>query len=80
MARSKVAISLDPETLERVDRLVRQGAFPSRSRAIEAALEEKLERLERGRLAREVAKLDPAFERAMAEEGMTEDVSSWPAY
>lgn len=80
MPRSKVAISLDPETLERVDRLVRRGAFPSRSRAIEAALEEKLERLERGRLAREVAKLDPAFERAMAEEGMTEDVSSWPAY
>lgn len=80
MARAKVAVTLDSDALERVDRLVRQGVFPSRSRAIEAALQEKLERLDRSRLAREAAKLDPAFEQALAEEGMTEDVSSWPAY
>lgn len=80
MARAKVAVTLDSDALERVDRLVRQGVFPSRSRALEAALQEKLERLERSRLAREAAKLDPAFEQALAEEGMTEDVSSWPAY
>jgi len=80
MTRAKVAISLDREALERVDRLVRQGVFPSRSRAIEAALEDKLERLERHRLAREAAKLDPAVEQAMAEEGMSEDLGSWPGY
>jgi Arc/MetJ-type ribon-helix-helix transcriptional regulator len=80
VARSKVAISLDPEALERVDRLVRQGVFPSRSRAIEAALEEKLDRLERRRLAREAAKLDPAFEQALAEEGMSEELGSCPEY
>lgn len=80
MARAKVAVTLDSDALERVDRLVRQGVFPSRSRAIEAALQEKLERLDRSRLAREAGKLDPAFEQALAEEGMTEDVSSWPAY
>lgn len=80
MARAKVAVTLDSDALERVDRLVRQGVFPSRSRAIEAALQEKLERLDRSRLAREAAKLDPAFEQALAEEGMTEDVPSWPAY
>jgi Arc/MetJ-type ribon-helix-helix transcriptional regulator len=78
MTRAKVAISLDREALERVDRLVRQGVFPSRSRAIEAALADKLERLERHRLAREAAKLDPAVEQAMAEEGMSEDLGSWP--
>ncbi len=80
MARSKVAISLDERTLERLDRLVRQTVFPNRSQAIQAAIEEKLERIERSRLARECAKLDPAFEKALAEEGMSEDLSSWPAY
>ncbi len=80
MPRSKVAVSLDERALERVDRLVREGVFPSRSRAIEAAVEEKLERLERARLARECAKLDPAEERALAEEGMSEELAAWPAY
>lgn len=80
MARSKIAISLDEGTLERLDRLVRQTVFPNRSQAIQAAVEEKLERIERSRLARECAKLDPAFEKALAEEGMSEDLSSWPAY
>jgi len=80
VGRSKVAVSLDEQALARVDRLVRQGVFPSRSRAIEEALKEKLERLERGRLARECAKLDPAFEQALAEEGMSEELASWPGY
>jgi metal-responsive CopG/Arc/MetJ family transcriptional regulator len=80
MARSKIAISLDEATLSRLDRLVRQAVFPNRSQAIQTALEEKLERLERSRLARECAKLDPRFEKAMAEEGMTEDLSEWPEY
>lgn len=80
MPRSKVAISLDREALARLDRLVRQGVFPNRSQAIEAAVEEKLERLERTRLAAEAAKLDPAFEKALAEEGMSEELASWPAY
>lgn len=80
MGRSKVAVSLDEGALARVDRLVREGVFPSRSRAIEEALREKLDRLERGRLARECAKLDPAVEQALAEEGMSEELASWPGY
>ena len=80
MGRSKVAVSLDVKALERVDRLVREGVFPSRSRAIEVALEEKLARLDRDRLARECAKLDPAFEKALAEEGMSAELASWPGY
>jgi len=31
-------------------------------------------------LARECAKIDPIFEKAMAEEGLTEDLSAWPKY
>ena len=80
MAKSKVAISLEEETLRRLDRLVRQDVFPNRSQASQRAIEEKLERIERSRLAQECAKLDPAFEKSLAEEGMSEDLSQWPAY
>ena len=67
MAKAKLAITLDEATLGRVDKLVRQSMFASRSQAIQEAVEEKLARLERSRLARESAKLDPAFEKAVAE-------------
>ena len=80
MPRSKVAISMDESTLHRLDVLVRQRVFPSRSQAIQTAVEEKLERMDRGRLARECAKLDPAFEKALAEEGIAEDLRQWPEY
>jgi metal-responsive CopG/Arc/MetJ family transcriptional regulator len=80
MSKTKVAITLDEKTLGRLDRLVKERMFPSRSNAIQEAVEEKLERLERSRLARECAKLDPAFEKAMAEEGMSEELSEWPEY
>ena len=80
MPRSKVAISMEESTLHRLDVLVRQRVFPSRSQAIQSAVEEKLERMDRGRLARECAKLDPAFEKALAEEGMAEDLRQWPEY
>ncbi|HMD96530.1 MAG TPA: ribbon-helix-helix domain-containing protein [Terriglobia bacterium] len=80
MARSKVGITLDTETLESVDKLVRQSMFASRSQAIQEAIEEKLARLGRSRLARESAKLDPAFEKALAEEGLSGDISEWPEY
>jgi metal-responsive CopG/Arc/MetJ family transcriptional regulator len=80
MSRSKVAISLDAKILERLDRLVRLRLFPSRSRAIQEAVEEKLKRLEGSRLARECAKLDPAFEKSLAEEGMSAELAEWPEY
>ena len=76
MSKSKIAISLNSEILDRLDRLVKRRLFPNRSRAIENAIEEKLRRLERSRLARECAKLDPEFEKAMADEGLREDLES----
>lgn len=80
MAKLKVAITLDAALLGQVDTLVRERRFPNRSQAIESALAEKLERLSHARLARECAKLDPAEERRFADEGLTEDLESWPAY
>ena len=62
------------------DELVAASRFPNRSRAIEEAVAEKLARMERSRLARESAKLDPSFERRLAEEGLGEDVGEWPEY
>jgi Arc/MetJ-type ribon-helix-helix transcriptional regulator len=70
MPRSKIAIAIDEKLLQVLDRLVRSRVFPSRSQAIQVALEEKLERMRAGRLARECAKLDPAAEKALAEEGL----------
>ena len=80
MPKSKVAVTLDSRTLQRVDRLVRDARYPSRSQAIETAVTAQLDRLERRRLVEECAKLDPNAERAMAEEGLGEDNAAWPAY
>jgi len=80
MAKAKIAISLNEQTLERLDRLVKSKAFPSRSQAIETAIDEKLQRLDRVRLARECRKLDPAYEKKLAEEGFAEELSKWPEY
>ena len=80
MSTVKVAITIDAKTLERVDDLVARKVFPSRSRAIQLAVSEKLARLERRRLAQECARLDPASERALAEEGLGEALDSWPEY
>ena len=80
MPVAKVAITIEEELLARIDRLVEQRKFPNRSRAIQEALREKLERMDRGRLARECAKLDRAFERKMADEGLAGDLEEWPEF
>jgi metal-responsive CopG/Arc/MetJ family transcriptional regulator len=80
MNKTKIAITLDQNSIEQLDRLVSKHTFPNRSQAIQEAVQEKLERMERSRLARECAKLDPALEKAMAEEGLSEELSKWPEY
>lgn len=80
MASAKIAITMDETMLHRLDRLVRNRVFPNRSKAIQDAVEEKLEKLERNRLARECAKLNPGAEQAMAEEVMDEELEQWPEY
>ena len=80
MAKSKIAITLDDEIVVRIDTLVRQRTYPNRSQAIEDAVRDKLTRLDRSRLATEVSKLDPSFERSLAEEGLSLDREEWPGY
>lgn len=80
MAKTKIAITLDQNTVLQLDRLIEKQTFRNRSQAIQQAVAEKLERLDRSRLARECAKLDPVSEQSLAEEGFTEDVAQWPRY
>jgi metal-responsive CopG/Arc/MetJ family transcriptional regulator len=80
MAKTKLAVTFDEKTLSEVDNLVRRRLFPNRSRVIEEAVLEKLSRINRDRLARECALLDQAFEKALTEEGMGEELDQWPAY
>ena len=80
MCKAKIAITLDEEFICELDRLVGEHVFQNRSQAIREAVSEKLARMKRSRLSVECAKLEPAFERAMAEEGLAEDVSQWPEY
>ena len=80
MPKTKVAITLDTKLVQNLDDLVAQRRFANRSQAIEAALAEKLARLAKTRLAQECAKLDPAEENALAEEGLAGSAETWPEY
>ncbi len=80
MYTSKVAISINRETLKKLDDLVKDEVFPNRSRAIQQAVEEKLNRMKHTRLAEQCAKLDPIDENTIAEEGLSLELDKWPAY
>ena len=80
MKYAKVAISIDEALLKRVDRLVKAKTFESRSQAFQRAVEEKLSRLDKTRLARECAKLDPKLEKSLADETLKSALKEWPEY
>jgi len=80
MRSAKIAITLDPALLARLDRLVRESRFPNRSQAIQEAIRDKLDRLKRGRLARACAMVNTAEEQKLADEGLVEDMKEWPEY
>jgi Arc/MetJ-type ribon-helix-helix transcriptional regulator len=74
----KVAITLDSQTVADLDRWVREGRYPNRSRALQTAVNLLVEREKRTRLARELSKLDRKEEQRMADEGLGD--ASWPAF
>ncbi|MCX5977536.1 MAG: ribbon-helix-helix domain-containing protein [Coprothermobacterota bacterium] len=80
MSTHKVAITIEEKLLRRIDQLVSAHRFPNRSKAIQEAVAEKLERLDRTRLARECLRLDSTAEQQLADEGIGEDLGEWPAY
>jgi metal-responsive CopG/Arc/MetJ family transcriptional regulator len=80
MNAAKIAITLERDLLNRLDELVAEQKFASRSRAVQEAVREKLSRLDRTRLARECRKLDPKFEQKLAEQDFAAGLESWPEY
>jgi metal-responsive CopG/Arc/MetJ family transcriptional regulator len=70
MSVDKVTISIESNLLKKVDRLVKERVFPSRSLAIQAAIQEKVARFDHNRLEHERSKLDKSLEQALADEGL----------
>jgi metal-responsive CopG/Arc/MetJ family transcriptional regulator len=80
MPSRKIAITIEAGILEEVDRLVLEKVFPNRSRAIQRAVADNLEKLGKHRLLRECRKLDPKQERSEAERNLAEDAKEWPEF
>ena len=80
MPVAKLAISLDFNVLKKLNRLVDSHYFPSRSKAIQEALEEKLMKIDKSRLAAECSKLNPEEEKEYAEEGIGSEAKEWGKY
>ena len=80
MSVAKVTVSLESGLLRRVDHLVKARVFSNRSQAIQAAVQEKIARLDSHRLARECAKLDKAQEQKLADEGLASETAEWREY
>jgi metal-responsive CopG/Arc/MetJ family transcriptional regulator len=67
--QKKIAITIDENLLAQIDYLVNKSVYPNRSRAIEAAIAEKIEDYRRKRFEMECANLDPTEEQEFAELG-----------
>lgn len=80
MNTAKIAISIEPSLLKRVDALVSRRLFRSRSEMFQIAVAEQIERFDEDALSRECAKLDPTEEQAFADVGLSNDLTEWPAY
>jgi len=77
---TKIAISIDKRVLKRIDKLVENRIFTNRSRAIQTAIEEKISKIDKTRLAVESAKLNKAEEQQLSEESSQTDLTEWAEY
>jgi metal-responsive CopG/Arc/MetJ family transcriptional regulator len=80
MSATKVGISMDETLLQRLDSLVKTRSFRSRSQAVQEAVSEKINRMDKTALAKQCAKLDRESEQAMADEGLPSEIDQWPKY
>ncbi len=60
--------------------LIDNVAFANRSKAIQKAIVEIIEKFDKNRLARECAKLDTSYEQVLTDEGLSKDMEAWPEY
>ena len=80
MAKAKIAITVSPLVLNKLDAWLKSEHYASRSEAIEQAVETQLQRLERMRLTAQCALLHVGEEQAMADRGLAADAATWPAF
>ena len=81
MGISKIAVTMEPELLHRLDDYVNNKmTFPNRSKIIQQAVKEKLERFEHSLLTKECKNLNKNQEQEFAEFGMDEEAGLWPTY
>ena len=80
MAKEEIAIALEANVVAELDRALKSSGCVSRDEFIEAALREKLRIDSVECLTTACEGLDPAEEKAFAEEGMAESLVSWPEY
>jgi metal-responsive CopG/Arc/MetJ family transcriptional regulator len=80
MAKAKIAITLDKQSIGELDRLVKEHIFQNRSQAIQEAIGEKLLHLKKTRLVAESSKLNAVFEKQLSDEGLAAEVQEWPEY
>jgi Arc/MetJ-type ribon-helix-helix transcriptional regulator len=69
----------DPFSVQ-VDELVERRRFRNRSQAVEAALGDKLQRLARDPSRPRVSQVESSRGEAVADEGLAEDLATWPEY
>ena len=74
----KIAVTLDQRTVADLDRWVKEGRYPNRSRALQSAVNILSEREKRTRLVRELAKIDPKEEKQLTEQGLGD--RAWSEY
>jgi Arc/MetJ-type ribon-helix-helix transcriptional regulator len=74
----KIAVTLDRKTISALDRWVREGRYPNRSRALQSAVNLLTQREKRTLLPRELSKVDSQEERQFSEQGLGD--RAWPEY
>ena len=80
MPTKKITITLEENTVDDIDKLVKVNKYKSRSKAIQMAIEEYLKMAEKQKLYDQIDKLDEEEEMKVAEETMEAVNEIWDEY
>ena len=80
MPTKKITITLEKNTVDDIDKLVKVNKYKSRSKAIQMAIEEYLKMAEKQKLYDQIDKLDEEEEMKVAEETMEAVNEIWDEY
>ena len=80
MGTTQILVSLDDETVAQLGALVKNGGYTSLDSVVAESIAMRLALGRSKSLAEQCALLDPENEKALAEEGMSEALRSWPEY